>query len=72
MRSTRYACQFLMKPEFSRQTSVKNETSNIMKIRSVGADLFHADGQTYMTKIIAPFRNFANATKNDRTLQTQC
>ena len=39
-----------------------------MKIRSVGADLFLADGQINMTKIIVPFRNFAKGTKNDRTL----
>ena len=31
-----------------------------MKIRPVGAELFHADGQTDITKLIA-FRNFAKA-----------
>jgi len=49
-----------------------------MKIRPVGAELFHADGQTYgqndkwiegqmktdMKKTIAVFRNFANAPRN--------
>jgi hypothetical protein len=30
-----------------------------MKIRSVEAELFHADGQTDMTKIIVASRNFA-------------
>jgi hypothetical protein len=35
-----------------------------MKIRLVGAELFHADGQTEMTKLIIAFRNFANAPKN--------
>ena len=39
-----------------------------MKIRPVGAELFHADrrtdGQTDMTKLIVAFRNFANASKN--------
>ena len=36
-----------------------------MKIRSLGAELFHADGQTAgMTKLIVAFRNFANAPKN--------
>jgi hypothetical protein len=39
-----------------------------MKIRPVGAELFHADRrkdkQTYMTKLIDDFRNFANAPKN--------
>ena len=35
-----------------------------MKIRPVGAELLHADGQTEMTKPIVAFRNFANATKD--------
>ena len=40
-----------------------------MKIRPVGAELFHADGwtdggQTDMTKLIVAFRNLANAPKN--------
>jgi len=29
----------------------------------MGADLFHADGQTDMTKLIVAFLNFANALK---------
>ena len=29
----------------------------------MGAELFHADGQTDMTKLIVAFRNFANAPK---------
>ena len=36
-----------------------------MKIRPLGAELFHADGQTDMTKLIAAFRNFVNAPKNE-------
>ena len=35
-----------------------------MKIRPVGAELFLADGQTDMTKLLAAFRNFANAPQN--------
>ena len=35
-----------------------------MKIRSVGADLYYADGQTDM-KLILAFRNIANTHKND-------
>jgi hypothetical protein len=37
-----------------------------MKMRSVGAELFHADEQTDkdMTKLIFAFRNFANSPKN--------
>jgi len=41
---------------------------NLMKIRPVGAWLFHAaartDRQTDLTKIIFAFRNFAKATKS--------
>jgi len=35
-----------------------------MKICPVGAEKFHADRQTGMTKTTAPFRNFAKAPKN--------
>jgi hypothetical protein len=38
-----------------------------MKIRSVGAELFHADGQLYTKKLTVDFRNRANAAKNRRT-----
>jgi hypothetical protein len=31
-----------------------------MEIRPVGAELFRADGQTDMKKLIVAFRNFAN------------
>jgi len=34
-----------------------------MKIRPVGAELFHADGCTDMTKVAVAFRNFAKAPK---------
>ena len=43
----------------------KNQVLNFVKIRLVGAELFHADRRTYvrteMTKLIVAFRNFANA-----------
>jgi hypothetical protein len=35
-----------------------------MKIRPVGAELFHADEQTGMTKVIVVLRNFAEAPAN--------
>jgi hypothetical protein len=43
-----------------------------MKIRPVGAELFHVDGETDMTKPTVDFRNFAKAPKgkmlfNDNT-----
>jgi hypothetical protein len=34
-----------------------------MKILSVGAELFHADRRTDMTKLIIAFRNFSNEPK---------
>ena len=37
---------------------------NLMKIRPVGAELFHADGRTDMAKLIVTFRNIANVPKN--------
>jgi len=37
--------------------------SNFIKIRPVGTELLHADGQTDMTKLTVAFRN-ANAPKN--------
>ena len=46
MYSTRYSCSILMKLEFSRQFSKNTEISNFMKIRPVGAELFHADRRT--------------------------
>jgi len=35
-----------------------------MKIRPVGSESSHADGQTDVTKLIVAFRNFANALKD--------
>ena len=39
------------------------QLSNFMKIRPVGAQLFHVDGRTDMYVVLA-FRNFANASRN--------
>ena len=43
-----------------------------MKIRPVGAELFHADGQTDMSKLIVAFRSFEQALKRalNRKLET--
>jgi hypothetical protein len=53
-----------MKLEFLDIFPKSPQISNFMKIRPVGEELFHADRQTDMTKLIVPFRNFANAPKN--------
>ena len=34
-----------------------------MKIRPVGAEMFHAERRKDMTKLIVTFRNFTNASK---------
>jgi len=34
-----------------------------MKIRPVGPELFHVEGLTHTTKIVAAFRNFAKSHK---------
>ena len=39
------------------------QISSFMKICPVGAELFHADGQMDMAKLIVAFHNFANAPK---------
>ena len=50
-----------MKLEFSRQIFDKIQISSFIKIRTMGAELFHADGRTDMTNLIVGFRNFAKA-----------
>jgi hypothetical protein len=56
-------CKFNFLDRFSKKAQI----SNFIKIRPVGAELFHADrqrdGRTGMSKLIVAFRNFANAPK---------
>ena len=66
-----------MKLELSRQSSKKSQISDFMKIRLVGAELLHADGQTGMANLTFAFRDFANAHKiilsvTDRPLSKFC
>ena len=42
----------------------KAHLSNFIKFHPVGAELFHAEGQTDMTKLIVAFCSVANAPKN--------
>jgi hypothetical protein len=48
-----------MKLEFSRQIFKNTQISNFMKVPPVGAELFHADRQTDMMKLLVAFRNIA-------------
>jgi len=57
--------QILVELEFSRQIFEKNTPiSNFVKIHPVGAELFHADGRTGMTKLVVAFGNFVNAPQS--------
>jgi hypothetical protein len=42
------------------------QISSFMKIRPVGAELFHVGGRTVMTKLIVAFHNSANAPSNNQ------
>jgi len=53
MDSARYFGHILMKLEFSRQI--------FMTILQVGAELFHLDRRTEMTKLIIKFRKFCES-----------
>ena len=53
-----------MKVEFSRKILKNAQISYFTKIRPVGAESFHADRRTYMTKIIRVFLNFQKAPKS--------
>ena len=63
-------CHTLMKLEFSGRILENTPMSYFMKIRPVGAELFHADGRTDMTKL-SPFEVFLNSPKYDRVFRSQ-
>jgi hypothetical protein len=42
----------------------KVQISNYITICPMGAEMFHMDGQTDMTKLTVAFHNFANMPKN--------
>jgi hypothetical protein len=54
-----------MKNEFSPQNFEKKaQISSFIKIRPVRIELFHADGQTDVTRPLVAFRNIADAPRN--------
>jgi hypothetical protein len=66
MLSTRYSRHISTKLEFLFFFFRKNKVPDFMKIRPVRTELFHADGQKDMTKLIVASRNFANAPEIGR------
>jgi hypothetical protein len=61
--SSRYSSQISIKLEYFQTDFLDSQMSNFIKIRPVGAQLFHAEGQTDTTNRSAAFRNFANCHK---------
>ena len=49
---------------FSTDFRKKAQISSFIKIRPVGAELFHEDGRMDTNKLTVAFRSFANAPKN--------
>jgi hypothetical protein len=72
----RYSCQILMKLEFLDILSEIIHVPNFMKMRPMGAELFHTDIRTdglTDIKLMTVLRHFTNAPKNfalTLTLQT--
>ena len=65
--STRYSCRILLNSKFVDRFWKNTQMSNFIKIRTVGAEVFHVygrtEGQTDMTKLVVVLCNFANAPK---------
>ena len=61
--------RFQLKIEFCRLFSSNTQIPNFMKIRPVGAELFHTDGQT--SKLIVVFRTLRESLKRDREKKKQ-
>jgi len=61
-RTCRY-CQIVTKLECPRESFDNTQIWEFVKVPTVGAELFHADGQTYIAKLTVTFRNLAIAPK---------
>ena len=74
-----WSCLILLKLKISQQFSKNIQTQNFMGPYSVGADLFHADGQTdrqtdktRQDEAIIAFRNVAKAPEREGMVSTNC
>ena len=63
MQSTRYSCQILMTLEYPRRILKKHSNIKFPENPSSGSRLVPC-GRTHMTKVMAAFRSFSNASKN--------
>jgi hypothetical protein len=63
---TLYSCQISINLQFSWQIFENTHISDFMKIHPVGAELFYAEGRTYMTKLIFAFHNIVEAPNSVR------
>jgi hypothetical protein len=67
---------FNERSDFSKDFRKNTQISNFMKIRPVGAEWFHADGQAHRqadtTKLTVIFLNSANAPKKSTVSKTCC
>jgi hypothetical protein len=66
MQSTHCCCQSSVNFDFLDSFSKNCHIPNFIKIRPVGTELFHADGQIDITKLIA-FRDFVNASNESKS-----
>jgi hypothetical protein len=73
MWSIRYSCRILIKLEFSGHIFKKAQIKFFTKIRQVGAELFHADGQTdghnEANSRFSQFSNTPNKTDEEKEPQ---
>jgi hypothetical protein len=65
-------CQVSMKLQFSLQIFQRRSNVKCHKIPSGGAELFHADGRTDMTKLIVAFRKFVRTRPLIPPKKTAC
>ena len=63
------SCPISIKFEFFDRFSKNTPISDVMKIRPVGPELFHAVRRTGMTKLVVDFRNFSNVPKKTTCLK---
>jgi hypothetical protein len=57
---------------FLKRFSKKNYSySDLMKIRPMGIEVFHADGRTGVTKLLVVFLNFVKAPTKNHTTATR-